>query len=50
MAVESGEYVLISTYCSPNVERREFEKLLRDIGNCIGNVKGKKVIIGGGRI
>lgn len=45
--VECGEYQLMSVYCSPNVEKEVFLKLLEEIGNCIGNCKGDKVIIGG---
>lgn len=46
VSVECGEYILVSVYCSPNVEKKVFVKVLEDIGNCIGNFKGDKVIIG----
>lgn len=48
VAVESGGYMLVSAYCSPNVEKKVFVRLLEDIGSCIENYRGGKIIIGGG--
>lgn len=45
--IEWGEYKIISVYCSPNEKRDVFEKLLEDIGECIGKHRGNKVIVGG---
>lgn len=47
VVAERGKYRLISVYCSPNVGRDVFVKLLEDIGNFIGNHNEGKVIIGG---
>lgn len=46
IAVESEESILVSTYCSPNIEKMAFERLLEDIENNI-ILKNKRKIIGG---
>lgn len=47
VAIESGGVILVSTYCSPNVGRATFEKLLEDIGNnIVSKYRGKKILIG----
>lgn len=45
VAVESGGFILVSTYCSPNAEKEVFEKLLEDIENNM-IIKKRKIIIG----
>lgn len=48
VAVASEGYILISTYCSPNVGKREFVELLTEIEiNDIAKNKGGKIIMGG---
>lgn len=47
VAVEWGEYLLVSTYCSPNVNRERLEKLLGEIENDVISSRRKKIIIGG---
>lgn len=49
VAVESKGKSLVSTYCSPNVEKAVFVKLLEEIeNNIIVKNKRRKIIIGGG--
>lgn len=31
VAIERGDYILVSTYCSPNVDKEELRKLLDEI-------------------
>lgn len=47
VAIEIGEHIIISTYCSPNVNREEFKELLDEIGRNIDDNRNRKIIIGG---
>lgn len=48
VVIEIGEYIIISTYCSPNVNREKFKKLLDEIGRNIDDNRSRKIIMGGG--
>lgn len=47
VAVEIGKFILISAYCSPNMDKEELEKMLEEIESRTWIGKSKKVIIGG---
>lgn len=47
VAIENGNHVLVSTYCSPNVDKEDLKELLEDIENNILISNRRRVIIGG---
>lgn len=47
VAVESEGSILVSTYCSPNIEKIALERLLEDIENNIILKTKRRKIIGG---
>lgn len=48
VAVESKGIIFVSMYCSPNIGRIEFDKLLADVdNNVITRNRGMKIILGG---